>query len=485
MGIAVTERADEVDLGRAAARGGMWSVSGEASSRVAQFLVFFTLAGFLTPAEFGLAAIAFFCVQIANSLTYAGLGQAVQVLGPDEQRDRTAVGMGLVFGFAGAGLLALLAEPLCDALDAPGAVNLVRLVGLALPLAQSSEVLAALLARDLKFRTTGTAVIAGAVTSAVVSLTLAAVGVGPVALIAQALLQHGVRLLWLIAARPRSFRPLLVWSKVVEIWRIGRELLLASLFETSAANVDNITVSAIAGAAALGAYGVGYNLTALPMFVVGIAVSRVALPVYSRMRHQPETIGPAFLQAIEVTTWLTALPLGFLAVAGPEALEVLFGPKWSAIDQAIRVLALHGWLRATETASTAVLVAVGQTATTRRVQQWQLLLAAALLVPMVEWQGPLGAALAIVAAVTVGTTYSLVQSTRRTDTSRPALLLRLVEGGAAGVAGGGGGLLVMQHVSGFPGLVLGMALAVLIWTACLALLRRETVRLALRVFRKA
>src|SRR5690349_19521323 len=144
----------EVDLGRAAARGGVWSVAGEASSRVAQFLVFFTLAGFLSPAEFGLAAVAFFCVQIANSLTYAGLGQAVQVLGPDEHRDRTAVGMGLAFGFGGAAVLAVVAGPLCDSLNAPGAVNLVRVVGLALPLAQSAEVLAALLARDLRFRTT-------------------------------------------------------------------------------------------------------------------------------------------------------------------------------------------------------------------------------------------------------------------------------------------------------------------------------------------
>src|SRR3954447_1451921 len=130
----------EVDLGRAAARGGVWTVTGEATSRVAAAVVFFTLAGVLTPAEFGLAAIAFFCVQIANSLTYAGLGQAVQVLGPDEERDRSAVGMGLVFGFAGAAVLALLAGPLCDALDAPGAVTLVRVVGLALPLAQSAEV---------------------------------------------------------------------------------------------------------------------------------------------------------------------------------------------------------------------------------------------------------------------------------------------------------------------------------------------------------
>src|SRR4051794_24485388 len=140
----------DVELGRAAARGGVWSVAGEVSSRAAQSIVFFVLAGFLTPAEFGTAAVAFVCVQIANSLTYAGLGQAVQVLGEDTRRDRTAVGMGLTFGLTGAALLAVLAGPVCDLLSVPEAANLVRLVGLALPLAQTSEVLAALLARDLR-----------------------------------------------------------------------------------------------------------------------------------------------------------------------------------------------------------------------------------------------------------------------------------------------------------------------------------------------
>ena len=474
----------ELDLGRAAARGGIWTVTGEATSRVAAAVVFFTLATFLTPAEFGLAAIAFFCVQIANSLTYAGLGQAVQVLGEDEARDRTAVGMGLAFGASGGLALALLAGPLCDALGAPGAVNLVRFVGLALPLGQTAEVLSSLLARDLRFPVTGSAIIAGAIGSSTIGVALAAAGAGPVALVAQSVLQHAIRLCWLVVARPRNFRPLLVRSKVREIWRIGRELLLSGLFETSAANIDNIVVSAVAGAAALGAYGFGYNLTALPLYVVGMAVSRVALPVYGRLRSRPGSIGPAFAQAIEVTTWLTALPLGFIAVAGPDALQVLFGSKWQAIDQAIRLLALHGWMRATETASTAVLVAVGEAATTRRVQQWQLLLAAALLVPLVEWRGAFGAALAILLAVTFGTAYSLQQSTRRTGAARLTVARRLLEGAAAGTAGGVAGLVVLRQVGGYAGLAAGLGAAVAAWLVCLAVLRQPTLRLALQVLRK-
>jgi O-antigen/teichoic acid export membrane protein len=117
------------------------------------------------------------------------------------------------------------------------------------------------------------------------------------------------------------------------------------------------------------------------------------------------------------------------------------------------------------------------------VQQWQLALAAVLLVPLVHWRGPLGAALAIVIAVTVGTTYSLTKSTRRTGASRSLLLARLLEGAAAGVAGGEVGLMVLRNVPGGPGLALALGAAVLTWLVCLSVFRRPTIRLAVRMFR--
>jgi PST family polysaccharide transporter len=480
----MTELSEE-ELGRAAARGGVWQVAGEVSSRAAQSVVFFVLAGFLTPAQFGAAAVAFVCVQVASSLTYAGLGAAVQVLGADERRDRTAVGMGLTMGFVGAGVLALLAGPLCDLLGVPEATGLVRLVGLALPLAQTSEVLSALLARDLRFRTTGTAVVVASVLSAAAGLGLAIAGAGAAALVAQGVIQPGLRLVLLIAARPAAFRPVLHRTQVAELWSVGRELLLSTVFETAAGNIDNVVVSAVAGGAALGAYGFAYNLTALPMFVVGLAVSRVALPVYARLRDRPQAIGPAFVSAVETTAWLTALPLGFLAVAGPEALGVVFGDKWQPIYDALRLLALHGFLRAVETASTAVLVAVGQAATTRRVQQWQFAVAAVLLVPLVHLEGPLGAALAITTAVTLGTTYSVWQSTRRTGASRRVLVLRMAEAAVGGLAGGAVALALLDGIGGAVGLAAALLAATGTWAAVFLLIRPASVKRAIRLLRPA
>ncbi len=475
--------ASESDLGQAAARGGVWAVAGEVSSRVAQSVVFFVLAGILTPAQFGAAAVAFICVQVLNSLTYAGLGSAVQVLGPDRDRDRTAVGLALVVGGLGTGLLAVLAGPLCELLRAPEATNLVRLVGLALPLAQTSEVLSALLARDLRFRATGSCVVVASLLSAAVGLGLAAAGFGASALVAQGVVQPGIRLVGLVLVRPAAFQPRLHRTSLREIWAVGRDLLIGNTFDTAAGNVDNVAVSAIAGAAALGAYGFGYNLTAIPLFVLGVAASRVALPIYARLLREGHQLVTAFASAVEATAWLSALPLGFLALAGPRALEVVFGTTWAPVYDALRVLAVHGWLRTVETASTTALVALGHAATTRRVQQWQLLLAALLLPGLVAAQGVLGGAVAVLLAVAAGTAYSLRQSTRRTGTALSLVLRRMAESAVGGVASGMAGLAVLATRGDGLGLALALACAVAAWAVVLRLLRPTTVRTACGLLR--
>ena len=473
----------ETALGRVAARGGLWGVAAEASTRASQSLCFFVLAGVLSPRQFGAAAIAFVAVQVTNSLTYAGVGAAVQVLGPDTRRDRTAVAMAFLMGTVGALILAGIAGPLCQVLGAPGAVNLVRLVALALPLAQTSEVMSALLDRELRFRTTGMAVVLASVISAAAGLTLAATGAGAAALVAQVVVQAGARALLLAVARPALLRVALHRQEITQLWTAGKELLVGQVFATASGNVDNIVVSALAGQAALGGYGFAFNLTTLPFFLVGLAVGRVTLPIYAALRARLEPVKPTFLTAVEVTAWLAALPLGFLAVAGPDALVVIFGHKWDLVSGALRLLALHGWLRTVESTSGSVLIALGQAGVIRRVHQWQLAGVLVLLVPLVLADGPLGAAVAVSTAVAFGTSYSLRKAAHQTGSPLRPLFARLAEAAVAGASGGAAGLVVLDLVGGGTGLALGLLAAVVTWLVLYLLLRRGSVLRGLRMLR--
>lgn len=473
----MTASTDE-QLSRTATRGGFWGLGAELSSRLSQGACFFFLASVLSPGQFGSAAIAFVAAQVATALTYAGLGTAVQVLGPDLRRDRTAVGLALVSGAFAALVLTASAAPICDLMNAPDATNLVRLVALVVPLLQLCEVLANLLDRELRFRTTSGATIIGSVLSAVVGLSLAATGAGAIALIAQGVVQQAGRLLVLIAARPGNLRPALHRAEARQIWGTGRELLVSTVFGTASSNVDNVTVSAIAGPAALGGYGFVFNLTGLPYFLVGLAVSRVSLPIYGALRAQAKPLRGAFMTALEVTAWLGALPLGFLAVAGPEALVTIFGHKWDPVGNALRLLALASWLRTVETTSATVLIASGEASTVRRVQQWQLAVVLVLLVPLVYADGATGAGLAVLVALVIGTAYSLLRALRHTTAQVRPAVLRLLEGLLGGAAAGTAGFVALRAGHGALSLPLSLLAAVLSWALVFALVRPQTVRQA-------
>jgi O-antigen/teichoic acid export membrane protein len=482
--VTVPAQVSDEQLSRTATRGGLWGVLGETTTRASQSICFFVLAGVLSPKEFGAAAIAFVVVQIASSLTYAGLGAAVQVLGPNLRRDRTAVGMAMALGLLAAAPLVLLAEPLCRLLGSPGATDLVRLVAIALPLLQVAEVLSALLERELRFRTTGLAVVTASVVSAAVGLSLAAAGAGATALVAQAVVQVGARMLVLVAVRPAALRPALHRRELGQLWSMGKELLIGQVFGTASSNVDNLAVSAIAGAAALGGYGFVYNLASLPYFLVGLAVGRVALPIYASLKDRPEAVRPAFLTAFEATSWLAALPLGFLAVAGPEALVVIFGHKWDPVAWALRILALNSWLRTIETTSAGVLIATGEAQVMRRVQQWQFAGVVTLLVPLVLADGPVGAAIAVTLAVIGGTSYSMYRSIRHTGAHGPDLVRRLLEAAIGGLSCGLVGFLVLRTSGGFLGLLTALLATVVVWSTAFALIRPATVRAGLAGLRR-
>jgi PST family polysaccharide transporter len=462
--------------GRAAARGGGLSMLGELGQRTAQTVTFFVLAGVLSPREFGLAAVAFLAVQVANSVTYAGFGYAVQALGEDVRRDRTAVTLAWLSGSAGAAAMVLLAGPLCDLVQAPQAVGLVRLVAVSLPITQAAEVVGALLDRDFRFGTTATAMLVGSLLSLVFGVTLAVAGAGPVALIAQTLVLQTVRLVVLTARRRSSLHLGLHRAEARELWQLGRQLLVTTVFTTAYSNADNATVGYVAGPAPLGAYGFVFNLTNLPFFLVGMALNRVFLPTYARLLRAGQPLAGSYRAAVTAISCLAALPLGFLLLAGPPALEVIFGPKWTAAYGALRVLAFYAWMRTVAGASAPLFTALHRVRVLRRIQQWQLVGLLVLVYPLTWAWSTTGTAVAVTAPTVAGTLVVVRQSLRATAGSTAAASAGIALGAAAGVAGGWSALLLLGAHPSLPGLIAALLVDTLVWSAALLLLGGRDVR---------
>lgn len=463
---------------RAAARGGVWTVAAEASHRLSAMVTLVTLAGLLTTRQFGLASVAFLTIVIVNSLTYAGFGPAVQALGANERRDRTAVTLGVLCGIGGAAVIWLLADVVAAAVRAPEAAPLIRLIALSLPLTQYGEVTNALLERDLRFRGPCLAQVVASVCSCAAGIGWALAGGGAEALVLQAMVQQVVRALLVGVQRPSTLRPGFDRRGARELWGVGRQVMGSGIFGTAFTNLDNSVVARVTGPVGLGGYAFAYSLTNVPYFLIGIGSVRVLLPFYRRLLAEGRRLDAAFRSAFAAVVWAAALPGGFLAVAGPAALGVVFGDKWSAFDSTLVALAGYGWLRTVAATAEPALVASGRAATQRRVLQYQLALMLVLVVPGAVLGGTLGAALAVTVALGAGTVVLLSAASEVSGVRRGSLARSAAEAAVAGTLAGLPALAVLHALPSVSGLAAALLVCCAAW-ALLLLLREPTLVRAL------
>ncbi len=474
-------------LSRRAARGGLLTFAGEASQRLAQVVCFTLLAGLLSPADFGLAAVAFLAVQIGHSLSYAGLGQALQTLGADERRDRTAVGLALVSGSAAAALLVAVSVPFGGLMQAPEAAGLVRLVALSLPLLQLAEVLAARLDREFRYTTTASAQVIGSIAAVVTGVGLALAGAGPVALVAQSVVQQAMRLSALVLLGRPSLRVALHRGEAADLWRFGRVVLVTTVLFTIYGNVDNFVVGAVLGPASLGNYSFAYNLALIAYFLLSMTSTRTLVPVFARVKAAGESLARVHQQSASVTMTVAMLPLGFLALAGLSAVRVVFGDRWDDAGSVLRLLTVFSYLGVVGATSVPVLLVTGRATIQRRIQFFQLVALLACVYPATRWFGIEGTCVAVAIPALGGSAFLLHHGARASgerfrNLLKPALLALLV-----GLASGSLGALVLNRET-WPALLLSLLVTTVAWSL-LALLtvpaaREEALRL-LRFRRQA
>jgi O-antigen/teichoic acid export membrane protein len=445
---------------------GLAVMSGEAAQRLSQAVCYFLLASILSPREFGLAAVAFLTVQITSSLTYAGLGPAVQSLGPDERRDRTALALAIIAGSAGGLVLALAAPFICDLLRAPRATELVRLVAISLPLAQFAEVQAAIMERRGAFARSARAQYWASGLSASTGIGLALLGAGPFALVAQTIVQQLVRAVALASSKTDHRSPWIWRKECLEIWKVGKYLLRSGVMLTAYSNADNVTVSALSGAGALGGYGFVYNLANLAYYLVGNTATRVMLPLYTQRIREGKPLARDYEGAMGTVASVAGLPLGYLMIAGPTALAVLFGQKWAHVDVTLQILAVAAWLRAVSMATAPVLIAFHHVRQQAASQRWLLVLLIGLVIPMTAVLGTVGTAIAVTVPQLVVGLWLGRRSQQLAGASGRALLGRLAFGAFLGAASGAVGQLCLAVCGhSFLGLALSIGFTTAFWAA--------------------
>ncbi|MCB4801839.1 PST family polysaccharide transporter [Methylobacterium brachiatum] len=340
-------------------RGAGWSVAARTSSRVIDLATLLLLARMLTPADFGLTAIAVSLVAIVEMVLEVPLVQALMRLQKIEKSHLdTAFTLGLLRGGVIAVLMMLAAWPVAHIYDDPRLVPLILVLALG-PIARSlySPTMVHFF-RDLDFRVSFVADFSGKVIAALLSLAVLYAGGGYWALVINPVVSSLMPTILSYVLAPYS--PRLSLERLRDFsaftgWFTSSQVLAAFSWQ-----YDRVFLGYNVEKAVLGRYSLASDFSVMPtQSLIGPAM-RPVMAAFATMADDRKRLHLSFLKAARLTMFI-ALPAGIgIALTSDQIVEVFLGSQWSSASVYLRWLSLAVMLTAYYQPVSSLCVAIDQ-----------------------------------------------------------------------------------------------------------------------------
>ena len=316
-----------------------WSIMSKLSGRVIDFVTILVLARILTPADFGLVALASTIVAVLDTIFEVPLMQALVRLQTIERAHLdTAFTIGIARGAVLCAIVALIAVPSSWLYEDARLINIILLLALA-PLVKSfySPQMSDYY-RTLNFSKIFIIDVSGKVCGAVVSIAIVLLGGSYWAIITNTVVSAFAGTLLSYCVAP--YRPRISLAKFSNFsgfigWFSAGQLLSALNWQ-----LDRILLGHFLTKALFGQYTMSSDLSVLPtQTIIGPAMQPV-MAAFSKISRDVVRLRAAFLKASRFTM-LLALPacLG-ISLCADLIVAVLLGPKWQEAAFFLRWLSL-------------------------------------------------------------------------------------------------------------------------------------------------
>ncbi|HZS05386.1 MAG TPA: oligosaccharide flippase family protein [Blastocatellia bacterium] len=250
-------------------------------------------------------------------------------------------------------------------------------------------------------------------------------------------------------------------------FNFGKYTVVINVMSYITTMADNIFIGRLQGASALGIYVAAYNFASQPVTIIASTIGNVMLPAYTELgahgRERPER---AFIRVFAPGSALLAMMAVVMALLADEIILVLYGAKWAAAGELLRILALVGFSRGHLNLISPFLVSRCGYAPEARAKTLEAVVFLTLLYPLTVRFGAQGAAWAgtVVYLFTMLNRLRLVRSLSPSVFRQVMKILSVVL--FAGVTGLAAGLLVKTGIqSALLRLICGGAASALIMSA--------------------
>lgn len=327
-----------------------WTTVSQVLRLVLQFITQLIMARLLTPADFGIAAMAFVLSGFAAVLAESGIAAAViQRPKLDEKLLSSAFFVNFVSGLLVAIVVMGIAPLAADFYNEHDVATILYLTGPMLFIGSLASVNRGLLERKLDFRTVALIEMVASVAALGSGIAVAATGGGILAFPINGLVFAIISTVgafatmrWIPRCRPS-------WAGVKDLAGFSGNLLTFNAVNYWSRNFDNLLVARFLGATQAGFYTRAYGFLMLPLTQMSAVLGRVMFPSLSTLQDDKARIRAIYLKAMQNISAIMWLPLLMLAVTADRLIPFLLGAQWRPASTIVSVFALLGTLQVINT----------------------------------------------------------------------------------------------------------------------------------------
>jgi O-antigen/teichoic acid export membrane protein len=305
-------------------------------------IIFFVLAGLLGPRDFGTVAIATVYIAFLQIFLDQGLATALIQRKNIEQAHLDAVFLvNLALSLALVLISFLFSHQWAAFNHAPEASGVIRVLSLSIVIEALSTVQAALLQRQMNFRTLSIRTNTAMLVSGIVGIAMAFLGFGVWSLVSQQLLRDIIALvlLW----RMSSWRPSFgfSWPSLNELLGFSVPHFVTQLASFADGQVASIVLGAFFGPVAVGLYRFVERAVATIVSMSSGSIHIVSFSIFSRLQDSLADLQKSVTTSLRMSSAASLPALAGLAVTS-DSLMATVGTGWIPASDALKVLCGSG-----------------------------------------------------------------------------------------------------------------------------------------------
>ena len=352
-----------------------WKAIGDWISQIFAWVSLLIVVRLLSPADFGLVAMAMILVPYLRCVGDFGILRVI-VNFPDLTEDQVAQlnTFSLLAGITCFAIASALAHPIALFFRTPRLVMVIIVACSALVPWGFRAVSEGLLNKEIRFRLLSIFDAVNAIVAAAITLSMAYFGFGYWALVMGNLVGISLRAILIVATRPHRF----AMPRISEIrkpllfgWHVAVSLVAMNSYQT----LDNVTVGRTLGQTSLGFYGMAWTLANVPLEKITSLVTTVIPSYLALVQKQPAELRRyvrTLSEAMSLITFPATVGLGLVA---RELIPVALGHKWDSAVVPLEILSIYAAVRSMVALLPKVLTAIGNP----RFVMWSDLLAVVIL----------------------------------------------------------------------------------------------------------